>query len=139
MLSNKLLIFKVVGKSREGNVADFRILRFFVSEIRQLQSDLTTMSFTSPLFIIGGCRDKNKCSSDVCGSLLHHIAIASMSDEERFATLKWLLEESSLEFSTPLEDLARRMHGFRLGDLNAVISIATRYLNLRTNQFAYLY
>ena len=85
-------------------------------------------SLTSPLFIIGSCRDKNKCSSDVCGALLHHITIAGLSDEERVTTLRWLLEESSLIVSTPLEDLARRMHGFRLGDLNAVISIATRSL-----------
>jgi hypothetical protein len=107
-------------------VADFRILRFFVSEIRQLQLDLT-MNFISPLFIIGSSRDKKKCSSDICGALLHHITIAGLSDEERITTLRWILEESSLVVSTPLEDLARRMHGFRLGDLNAVFSIATRF------------
>lgn len=133
------MIFKVVGKSREGNVADFRILRFFVSEIRQLQSELTKMDSTSPLFIIGSCRDRNKCSSDVCGALLHHITIDGLSDEERITTLGWLLEESSSVVGTPLEDLARRMHGFRLGDLNAVISIAKRSLNLPTNKFSFIH
>lgn len=109
-----LFFFKVIGKSREGSVSDFRILRFFVSEIHQLQMNLITDS-QSPLFIVGSCRDRNKCSPDVCGALLHKINIASLSDDQRITTFRWLLEERSLLVNTPLEDLARRMHGFLLG------------------------
>lgn len=123
---------EVIGKSREGSVSDFRILRFFVSEIHQLQMNLITDS-QSPLFIVGSCRDRNKCSPDVCGALLHKINIASLSDDQRITTFRWLLEERSLLVNTPLEDLARRMHGFLLGDLKAVISIATRHADFRVD------
>lgn len=81
---------------------------------------------TSPLFIIGGCQDSDKCSSDICGALLHKITITGLNDQERVTTLEWLLEESSLSVNTSLDVLARSMHGFRFGDVNAVITVAAR-------------
>ena len=57
---------------------------------------------------------------------MHKITIGGLSDQDRITTLEWLLDESFLAVNTSLEILVRRMHGFRFGDINAVISIATR-------------
>lgn len=111
---------------------DFRILRFFVSELRQLQLDSIK---TSPLFIVGGCQDSNKCSSDICGALLHKITITGLSEQERVTTLEWLLEESSLSVNIALDVLARKMHGFRFGDMNAVITVAARSIQFHIFNF----
>lgn len=117
---------KVIGKGREGNLPDFRLLRFFVSELRQLQMLDSTQG--SPIFLVASCQDSNKCSPDVCSVLLHKIIIRGLSDEDRTTTLLWLLEESSLTIDTPLEPIIRKMHGFRFGDINATVSAAARYV-----------
>lgn len=78
------------------------------------------------MFIVGSCRDINKCCSDVSGVLLHKVTIRDLSEEDRLTTLQWLLEESTLTIDTPIEPLIRKMHGFRFGDINVVVSAAAR-------------
>lgn len=94
-----------------------------MTELCQLEQDT---SKTSPLFVIGSCQDANKCSSDIYGALLHKITINGFNDKERESTLEWLLEENALTVNSSLEILARRMHGFRFGDINAFMTVAAR-------------
>lgn len=120
------LIYQFVGKSREGSSPDCRVLRYFVSEIRKLTELNCINMLTSPMFIVGSCQDSNKCAPDIIGIFLHKVVFNALSDQERDATLRWLLEENSLSVKTSIDVLVRQMHGFRLGDMNTVISIATR-------------
>lgn len=82
-----------------------------------------------PVFVVGSCREMNKCSPDVANALLHKISTASgFSSRQRAAALRWVMDECGLSFPGELEPeiLANRMPGFRFGDLNAVVSIAAR-------------
>jgi len=107
----------VIGKSREGSGPDTRILRYFASQIRQ-QSGI-------PFFVIGSCREVDKCAPDIASALLHKLSVPGLDNKQRAAALNWILEESGSNFQAS-DDLVRRMPGFQFGDLNAVASIAAR-------------
>ena len=54
--------------------------------------------------------------------------------EARMAMLNWILEETDIVVAAsaaggadPMEQLVRQMHGFQFGDLNAFVSVATRF------------
>ena len=98
-----------------------------MSELRQLQLDSMK---TSPLFIVGGCQDSDKCSSDICGALLHKITITGLrvtTLDARVALRNFYLFSVNIS----LDVLARRMHGFRFGDVNSVITVAARSIFVR--------
>ena len=79
------------------------------------------------MFIIGGCVDPRKCSPDVYTTLLHKIAISSLTIEQRMAMYQWILSEGNISVgSLSLEAVARKSHSFQFGDLSAVVSIAAR-------------
>merc|ERR1712071_182141 len=113
---------EVLGNSRESNEPDFRILRYFVSQVQENHSQ------GAPIFIIGACVDHRKCSPDVYATLLHKIAISSLTIAQRMAMYQWILNEGNISVgSLPLEDIARKSHSFQFGDLNAVVAIAARH------------
>ena len=120
---NFIVSIKVLGNSREGSDLDFRILRYFVSKVRENRSQ------PAPTFIIGGCVDHRKCSPDIYAALLHKIAISPLSIAQRTAMYQWILNESNVSIGDlSLDDVARKSHCFQFGDLNAVVSIAARFV-----------
>lgn len=114
---------QVIGKSREVNTPDHRLMKYFVTEVQE-----TSRQKGAPLFIVASCREVKKCSADVSSCFLHKLAVNQLTDSQRVESIKWLLEENNLVMELPLEDLARKLHGFRFGDLATLLSMAARYL-----------
>ena len=115
---------QVIGKAREGHGADQRLSRFFTAQVRQ---NGKTAPGRWPLFVVGACRDDARLSADVYGALLHKIRLDVPSKERRGAMLRWILDENCLDVGVEDFDvLVRLSHGLHFGDLNAIVSLATR-------------
>lgn len=118
----------MIGKSREGNTPDHRIMKYFVSEVQETSRHSTK---NAHLFVVGSCREVKKCSADVAGCFLHKIAISQLTEDQRLEAMKWLLEESNLSLESPIEDVVRKLHSFRFGDLTTMLSMAARHVAIK--------
>lgn len=64
-------------------------------------------------------------------SVLHHLVVPAMKQEERQRILELLLEDDIVSCSLDLEKVAQKTAGFVLGDLSALVEFARKNLYCR--------
>ncbi|XP_041350807.1 peroxisome assembly factor 2-like [Gigantopelta aegis] len=112
----------VIGKDRDGNTEDPRVISNFHSIIMNLTFELRDF----PLVVIATTHKPTAVSQDLNEAFLHEIKMEVPCESERIEIIHGLVEFETTSADLSLPHIAQRTAGFVLGDLVALVAHAKR-------------
>ncbi|XP_070180023.1 peroxisomal ATPase PEX6-like [Littorina saxatilis] len=113
---------EVIGKEKDGNREDPRVISSFYRNI----TELTSQQKLYPVVVIATTHNPHNLSDDMHQCFLHELKVESPSELERGDILQGLLESENVSADISISHTAQRTAGFVLGDLIALVQRAKR-------------
>ncbi|XP_022656270.1 peroxisome assembly factor 2-like isoform X1 [Varroa destructor] len=108
------------------DAADTRLVSVFLESIAALNHCLS-----EPVVVIATSNEPRQIPSQVMCSVLHHLVVPPMRQEDRQRVLELLLADDAVSISLDIEEVAEKTAGFVLGDLLAVVDFARKNMYRR--------